>query len=120
MKLSMVLSASRSDELVLEQRDLERALEILDKTEEMMGGVFAGLGKSATSDLIPKVMADLGQAKTLTLSDLMKKYYLDADKFTMMKVIETLDAMGFLHSRTMDGEITLTYRPEFHTPFAKN
>lgn len=96
LKMSMVLSASRGDSMILDSRDLKRALNILDNTEKKMVYTFSGVGKSALADTLSRVMAEVATRGKTTFEELMSIFYYDADKWTMGKIIETMESMKFI------------------------
>lgn len=95
-KLSMIVNASRTSDMVLTGDDFDRALSILTATERMMPRTFSGFGKNKDSDTLNRVMSIVGSRGRMTLTELQNMVYLDADKFTLNKIIETLSGMGFL------------------------
>ena len=91
MKLSMIMSASRGDDLVLRKTDIEHAIASLNEVERNMGRVFSGLGQSDIAKLIPRVLAWLHSKKETTMAELMREFYYDADVWTMERVIKSLE-----------------------------
>jgi len=87
IKLSMIMSASRSDDLILREVDLKRAIESLNTVEMRMGRVFSGLGKSDIAELITRVLAWLYIKKETTMAELMREFYHDADVWTMERAL---------------------------------
>ena len=51
LKLSMVMNASRTDEMVLDECDLRRAIDLLERTERKMPKAFGGIGMSQGAQL---------------------------------------------------------------------
>ena len=51
LKLSMIMSASRSDNMVLDACDLSRAIHLLERTEIKMPRAFGGIGIGSTAQL---------------------------------------------------------------------
>lgn len=51
LKLSMVMNASRTDEMVLDELDLSRAIDLLERTEKKMPRAFGGIGMSQNAQL---------------------------------------------------------------------
>lgn len=96
LKLSMVFSASRGGSLILEPQDLFRAVEYLEQVEIKMPLTFSGLGKSAMAGIISDVMKEVGARGEIDFGDLLNMFYQDADKAMMEKVVETMEAMGFV------------------------
>jgi hypothetical protein len=111
MKLSMICSASRGDDMQLKRCDLERAISIIEKTEHNMPAVFSGIGKSPHADVLAKVMNEVGMAGSggISLQALQRKFYHDADARVLQLIIQTLENMGFLHRRETQTDTFLVY-----------
>jgi len=113
LKLSMVMNASRSSDMILDSIDIERALVILEKTEKKMLHTFAGVGKSSHADVLAKVMLDITQAgeEGLWYSDIITRYRDDADDWVMNKIVDTLKAMNFITEKITPNDTHLKYKP---------
>lgn len=98
MKLSMIISASQSDRMILTSDDIERAISILEKAEEKMQNVFKGVGKSEIADILQKVMSYLLSSSTseVPVWQIATHFRGDMDKPVMDTVFSTLEAMKFL------------------------
>jgi len=96
MKLSIILSASRSNDMIVKREDLERAIRLLEETERKMPYTFSGVGKSDTADTVNRIMTEIGIQKKCTFSHLLGRFYHDIDKNTLEKIIESLEAMKFV------------------------
>ena len=115
IKLSMILNASRTDNMILESCDLENALHLLERTEIKMPKTFAGVGASSTGGILAQVMAEIGNRKIMTFSELLMLFHQDVDKRTLEAMIETLESMRFAkrsYSGGPEGEITIKYIKE--------
>lgn len=110
MKLSMILSASRSDSMVMTASDLQRAINLLERTELKMPKTFSGIGKSPHAEVLSKVMAEIGLAGEISKTTLMRKFYQDADDRVMEIIIETLQSMGFIDRKETGSDTILVYR----------
>lgn len=102
MKLCMIVNSSRTDEMVINNKDLFEAVSILEKTEIKMPRTFTGMGKAQHAEVLARVMADVAMDKMVLFSTLIDRYKNDADKWLMEKIIETLIAMKYiviLHKR---------------------
>ena len=95
MKVSMLASASRSGDKILLAKDLDRAINILKETEVKMRYTFSGVGRSSFAATLSQVMTEVGLKKETTLKDLLNRFHMDIDKLGMMRILETLHAMGF-------------------------
>ncbi len=100
MKLSMVMSASRGDninQMVLTEDDLLRAIETLEGAELKMQNVFKGVGSSDIADILSRVMVFLGMSSTseVPVFHIANHFKSDMDKFTFDKVMNTLEIMNY-------------------------
>ena len=95
MKLSMIMAASKRNEMVLTGDDIREAIEVLKKVEVNMQSVFMGLGKSDIAEVLNRVMVYLGMAKIteIPIYQLARDFQGDLDKFTMDRVFGTLESM---------------------------
>lgn len=93
-KLMMILSASRSAELVIRIEDFERAKKILESTEVTMPQAFQGMGKAKFGALSEAVFAHIIQIKRpVKHSELMRAFFPDIDSYSLNIVMETLLGM---------------------------
>lgn len=106
LKLSMIVSASESDDLRITKAHLHRAIRLLEGAEQKMLRAFSGVGKARLSDITTRVMQYLGGVGEVDLETLLRKFYYDADKQDMDRILGTLDTMhiiriGYLKDRTI-------------------
>lgn len=104
-KLCMVLSASRDNSMVITKDDFFRAKKFIEAAEAHMDKVFAGVGQSMTADLMSRVMTYLAAEREVSYAELLRKFYNDADAFTMDRVIQTLDKMKYLEISQPSGKL---------------
>ncbi len=109
MKLSMILNASRTDKMVVDTCDIERAIKILTFTERKMTRTFSGVGKSENADVITRVMSEVALRKTMTFGQLMEMFYFDADKRVLTGIVDTLESMNYIRKIHKAGETTIEY-----------
>lgn len=107
LKLSMILSAARSNEMLITDTDLGRALTILERTEKKMPHAFAGVGRTIDSGVMNQIMSEIGIAGEITFSDLMSRFYHDVDKWRMEKILETLESMGFARRTRRENQMVV-------------
>lgn len=110
MKLSMIVNASRTDTMTISLKDLERAIQILEKTEQKMQNTFSGVGKLPDAEVLTKIMNDIGMNKVCYFSDLLMRYRNDIDKWRLDNIIASLDSAKFLIKVTMENDIRLLHR----------
>jgi len=77
IKLSMVMNASRGGDMHLEEQDLARAIDLLERVERKMPHTFSGVGKSHDTETCAKILHALEQRKTMSSSDIMKMFHQD-------------------------------------------
>lgn len=94
-KLSMVMSVSRSDEMVIRDEDFERAHRILEATEEMMAFTFSGRGRLPTASIIDKILRQLSYQGRLLASSLLSQYAKDITSKDLDDIIKTLERSGY-------------------------
>src|SRR3546814_11422605 len=70
-------SASRSDELVIEEEDFYKAKGLLEAAEVKMGKTFGGFGRAKNSDLTDIVRNYIEQVGITTRQIIMQKIYRD-------------------------------------------
>jgi len=91
----MVVSASRSDEMVVTAQDLKRAIHILEITEKKMPSTFAGVGESPYAALMNNLMNEIGLQGEIPYDVLQSMYVQDADAKVFKLAIDTLRSMKF-------------------------
>ena len=94
LKLCMICCAARDSKMLIDVCDFEKALQIIESTEKKMRYTFSGVGKSDTADIMERVIAVLKSSKQILFQDLIAQFYQDVDKFTLEKLLETLESMG--------------------------
>ena len=109
LKLAVILSASRSNSMIVTGDDLSKALDILDMTERKMPAAVSGAGKSSQAETLIRVWTELGMNGEMTMTDLMRRFYRDASKFEMEGIISTMISMGYA-TKSFDGsEMIIKY-----------
>lgn len=99
LTLSMICSASRSDEMIITADDLQRAIDLLVEVEAKMGLVFKGMGRSDISSLINDSIVYLSNSHTpdIPLWQFAKYFEGDMDKLTMDRILSTLESMNMIN-----------------------
>ena len=94
MKLSMIYSAAHGEHnLVLTKDDLTAAIEMLEEVENKMGMTFKGVGQSDLAGLLYKATMYLktSTAGEMTVHEFVKYFEGDMDRFTLDRVLGTLE-----------------------------
>lgn len=111
LKLCMIMSASRSDDMIITIPDFERALHYLVFTEQKMPRVFSGMGTNLAAKHIRQIMGVIAVEKQIKLSKLMFQFHFDVDIFTMKQILQTLVLENFIKQDPIAGQddYLLTY-----------
>lgn len=110
-KLSMILCASRTDDMKLRDVDFLRAVEMLDEAEVPMMRALSGVGKSDYAEILPQVMEEILRHKEVSMRFLMNRFAHDTTQFHLSKIVETLELMGVLKYAPLTKKIYAN--PEF-------
>lgn len=113
LKLCIILSASRSDSMIIDENIFDRALEIIESTEKKMSLTFSGVGKSETSDVLSRVMAFIVSETETTFKELLRSFYYDAEEDTLTKIVSTLSAMGFCILKRSERGVIITHNKNY-------
>lgn len=89
-KLCLICAASESNERVLHIRHFERALHILQMTEQEMPNAFHGIGTAQHSQVFVNIMQFLKSTGTIEWAKLLKRFQLDVDAYYLERIIDSL------------------------------
>lgn len=95
MKLSLIQNAARTDSRIIDRCDGEAAVNLLIDTEVNMPNTFSGMGKAPNADTMARIMAYIGNKKTVSYAELLKVFIHDIDKRMLDNIIQTLEAINF-------------------------
>lgn len=90
LKLMMIVSAARRDELLIDEDAFDAAREYLLHAERFMPQTFRGHGRMKFADLIPQIMEDIATERQIRVSELAARYGNDLDVFDMERLMKTL------------------------------
>lgn len=110
--LAMVCSASRSDSMVIELRDMEKASELLSEVEVKMGTTFRGMGKSDISCHIADAVTFINNSLTddIPMPLFARHFEGNVDKFMLDRVLSTLVVMDYIELVRRPGCVTMIIR----------
>ncbi len=111
----MIMSAARSNELIIRPEDFTRADNFLSHAEQYMPQAFAGVGKLADGDIIGSIMGFIASAGETTTKEIINEYIFDITQDKLTEVLEALKLKGFLKMRSDDRPghpKIITYIPE--------
>lgn len=91
IKLSMVVAASQWDELIIDLKHLQRALNMLERNEELMSKVFANVGRNPlNADLESILVTLLIRPSGVSKSELLNRFRHNVRAAELDEILETL------------------------------
>ena len=108
-KLAMVMSASRSDDMILEEQDFERAYKLLTTTEQYMKFVFSGRGRNPANPVIQRILREFqnpARRGVLTYKELVELSYKDITPDELERVIKSICSLGRARE-VFDGKVRM-------------
>jgi len=92
-KLSMALSASRSNDLIITVTDFKRAVTLLEAAEKKMPRTFGGVGEAPFARATDIVLTYIMTRTTCTRVELLRAHYRDVDMWILEKIESVLQEM---------------------------
>lgn len=108
LKLAMIMSISRGDEMVIRREDFDRALELLERTERDMPKVFQGMGKNPLADTQTRVLEFITTKGETSVQEILDVFQNDLTLQQVNDVIDAFSFMGYCTRHIQSGKI------EFH------
>ncbi len=105
IKLCVILSASRSNDRIVDEKIFARALDLLIRTEVKMFQTFRGSGSADTAKVTSDIMDVITSRGVITYKELLYMFYHDVLKYNMDKILETLVEMGFCTTAHVEGVV---------------
>ena len=93
-KLTMILSAARSDKMIVDREDILVGEALLEEVEEDMIHVFSGIGSNPYAAIQNQIVRVLEVRKEITHMDLLKLFRSDIQKDQLAKILDSLSTMG--------------------------
>jgi len=92
LKLSMVMSASRSCDRIIVPADFKRALALLESVEPKMPRAFMGLGRAKYSEMTSQLFEFIKKVSRASTAEILEKFDTDLDEYTLSLIMKTLAA----------------------------
>jgi len=96
LKLCMVMSASRSDDMIITGADLTRALSELQNAEGTMSKALAGVGNRPLASTLQDIAAYVAMKGTCTYAQVVDAFMSDATKDEVRELLVTLRITGYV------------------------
>lgn len=104
LKLSMVMNAARAESMCLDEIDLRKAIDLLERTEVKMPRAFGGIGMSSSSNLTYRILEAITISGGLTLSGILSRFMYDGNQEEVTSVLNTLSAAGIVKVEVVGGK----------------
>lgn len=95
-KLCMVLSASRSDDMIITISDFEKSKQMVTDLMRKMPRAFSGIGSNPLAAVQAQIITLMEQRKAMHISDLMNMFYNDVSEIELSQILGTLNMMHFI------------------------
>ncbi len=96
-KMAMAFCASRTDDMLLDKHDFNRAKMLLEETEKFMPFVFSGRGRLPEAMILSRIMEQLQIEGEMTVSQIMKDNIKDITYDDLQnRIIRALQKAGYI------------------------
>jgi len=114
LKLSTIINASRTSEMIVDKEDFDKGVEYLGEVEKNMKFTFSGMGANPQAQTLAKIIGVLASREVMQLSELMGQLKFDTTHLELIGMLKSLELAGNLKmtNHTKEGDVTLTYKSE--------
>ena len=112
-KLSIIMAASHSNNLIVTGDDFMRGVAAIEEAEQLMPMALSGIGQGKHADIMARLMTEIGVLKDCTLDTLMWKFRSDVTHWEMERLIASLEAMKYCMY------VSNTHRVVYNSDFAR-
>jgi len=107
LKLSMICSVSRGDDLIITPGDFERAIMLIESVEPRMSRAFQGLGRAKYAELTHDVFQYIYHHKEVSKASLLNHFDTDLDDYSLGIISKTLAGRGTIeiNYNQLSGEV---------------
>ncbi len=95
-KLSMIMSASRGSDLIIDTCDFDDSLKLLEETEKLMPRVFGGYGRIEIASMFPRICAAVKIKKKIDFDSLYSIFYKDLTIEELSTALTSLKKTGII------------------------
>lgn len=106
LKVAMLLSASRRDDLLLDVPEIQEAIDECLTASASVKRTTVGVGKAQSTQNVGLVLQELLSNKEITRKQLLSRHYSDFDAFELDRIIETLEQAGACVSKKHGSDIS--------------
>jgi hypothetical protein len=96
-KICMLVSISESNEMIITDKHFEKALAIMQVTEQEMPNAFYGLGLSSQANVYAKILTFIESRDTFEWNELVRNFHLDVENISQLRgYVEMAEQSGIL------------------------
>jgi len=96
-KLCMLVSVAESNSMIITEKHFEKALTILQVTEQEMPNAFYGLGLSSQANVYAKFLSFIDSREYFDWSELTRTFHLDVDNIPQLRgYVEMAEQSGMI------------------------
>jgi len=109
-KLCMALCVSRTNKMLINGDDFDRALDILEKTESVMRYTFVGRGQAKNVKVFESLLRLLAHRRQMSIKQIIRRYQADITASDLKEIIATLTTGGYVKQLLDEnGETVIVY-----------
>ncbi len=114
LKMAMILSLAERDDLTIESRDIETAVQFLHDLEPTMARAFSAVGRNEFASVIERIGTQINLAGELSLGDVYARNYSSGQSYELDNVLQTLERMGTIRRTTklINGKVETILVPD--------
>lgn len=94
-KLSIIMAASHTDQLIVTGDDFLRGVSFLEEAEQDMPMALSGIGTGKHADVMSRIMVEIASLRETTIDVLMWRFRNDITHWEMDRILITLEAMKY-------------------------
>ena len=89
-KLSMICTAAKGNELLIQEETFHEALVLLKEAERGMSKAFAGAGRLEDSDVISSVLQVISRKEVTWFGDLLGQFLYDVEEERLLRIVRAI------------------------------
>ena len=100
-KICMLVSAAESNEMIITAEHFEKALAIMQVTEQEMPNAFYGLGLSSQADVYAKILSFIEERDSFDWMEFVRTFHLDVENIPQLRgYLEMAEQSGIIKAET--------------------
>jgi hypothetical protein len=100
-KVCMLVAAAESNEMIITAEHFEKALAIMQITEQEMPNAFYGLGLSSQADVYAKILSFIEEKESFDWMEFVRTFHLDVENISQLRgYLEMAEQSGILKAET--------------------